>query len=258
MIIKGNTFNAHTPTCVNHKVTPSCTFNSQQSLHLAIVLVILLEFQFTISIFQKKIAIRTSIQWCDQKFCFRTLDLRKAKGDWTALSMTLPSGEAPKYGASRLTTSPDFRTLTVRRIECMYFCYCSRATGSYLIPWLVYRDENGLGCSRLFAKVSWFLLLALIKPKFEAVNLNFLSCFHSSQFDCPRVLVSISLIFSSSTRSFSSKAFSIAAISSGTTNSSVAVLSGNLGWALVWILWVWPGSILGTEEILQYTLKYLQ
>ena len=80
-LIGGNTFNAHTLTCVNHKVTPSSTCNSQQSLHLRIVLVILLEFQFAILIFQKKIAIRTSIQRCDQEFCFWTLDLRKAKGD---------------------------------------------------------------------------------------------------------------------------------------------------------------------------------
>ena len=155
MIIKGNTFNAHTLTCVNHKVTPSCTCNSQQSLHSAIVLVIPLEFQFTISIFQKKNCYQNKHPGgVTRNFVSGHLTSERPKGTEQPLSMTLPSGEAPKYGASRLTTSHDFRTLTGRRIECMYFWYCSRATGSYLIPWLVYCDEKGLGCSRLFTKVS--------------------------------------------------------------------------------------------------------
>ena len=154
MIIKGNTFNAHTLTCVNHKVTPSCTCNSHQSLHLAIVLLIPLEFQFTISIFQKKLLSEQASRGVTRNLVSGHLTSERPKGIEQPLSMTLPSGEAPKYGASRLTTSPDFRTLTGRRMECMYFWYCSRATGSYLIPWLVYRDEKGLGCSRLFTKVS--------------------------------------------------------------------------------------------------------
>ena len=50
-------FNILSLTCVNHKVTPSSTCNPQQSLHLVIALVILLEFQFAILIFQKKLSL---------------------------------------------------------------------------------------------------------------------------------------------------------------------------------------------------------
>ena len=40
-------------------------------------------------------------------------------------SITFPSGEAPKYGASRLVTRPDFKTFTGLLIDDMYFTYWS-------------------------------------------------------------------------------------------------------------------------------------
>ena len=87
-----------------------------------------------------------------RNFVLGHLTSERSKGIEQPLSMALPSGEALKYGASRLTPNPDFRTFTGQQMECVYFWYCSRATGSYSIPWFVYHDEKGLGCSRLFTK----------------------------------------------------------------------------------------------------------
>ena len=144
----------------------------------------------------------------NQEFCFRTLDLWKAERQWAANINTFPSGEAPKYGASRLTKRVDFRTCTGKWMGNMYFCYCSRATGSYFIPRLVYHNVKGLGSNRLSMKHSWCLFLALIKPKFEPVNLNFCSFFHSTQLDCLCVctfsLPSNRIVFSSNRQLWSS------------------------------------------------------
>lgn len=59
--------------------------------------------------------------------------------------MILSLGEIRKYGVFRFIISFDFKIFIGRRMECMYFWYCFRVIGLYLILWLVYRDEKGLG-----------------------------------------------------------------------------------------------------------------
>ena len=81
------------------------------------------------------------------------------------------------------------------------------------------------------------------RPKFEAVNLNFLSFFHSRQSDCPRVFLSISFTLSASTFSLSNKVFSSPEISAGISNCLSDVLRGNLGNAVIGKLWLFESSL---------------
>ena len=170
-------------------------------------------------------------------------------------SITLPSGDAPKYGASILITSPDLKTFTDLLIEDIYVWYCSKAIGSYLSPWLVYLDEKGFGFIRFCTKDSWFLFLSRIRPKLEAVNRNFLSNFHSGHSDWLRVLISMPFSLSSSTcRSFNSD-FSASERSAGISNCSLDWLDrGNLGYVTICSPWL-AGFALGIDVMSQNTLK---
>ena len=133
-------------------------------------------------------------------------------------------------------------------MENMYLWYCSRASVSYLIPWLAYCDVKGMGCNRLSTKFSRCLFLAIIKPKFEDVNLYFHPFFHSSQLDCFHVFFSISLILSSLTQSLFRKVLFTSGIPFGTMNLEKPFIGS---------LWVRPRLHLGTDATLPTTCAHL-
>ena len=230
----------------NHKVTLSSASNPYQSLHLSIVwLCFSLALPLTFS--RKKLLSEHASIGVTSNFVSGHLTSKRPKGDEQPILIT-PSGEAPKYGASRLITRPDFRTCTGQWMENMYLWYCSRASVLYWIPWLAYCDVKGMGCNRLSTKFSRCLFLAIIKPKFEDVNLNFHPFFHSSQLDCFHVFFSISLILSSLTQSLFRKVLFTSGIPFGTMNLEKPFIGS---------LWVRPRLHLGTDATLPTTCAHL-
>ena len=109
LVIEWNTFNAQSFVCLNYIVTSSNTSDPHQSLHLSIVIVIALQFGFIIDILQKKLLSEHTSSEVTRNFVLGHLTSKRPKGDEQPTSITFPSGEAPKHGASRLTTRPEPR-----------------------------------------------------------------------------------------------------------------------------------------------------
>lgn len=115
--------------------------------------------------------------------------------------------QAKHQGLVSLDTqqNPDLSSWTGFRVENIYFWYCIKAMDLLRTVCL---KEKGFGCRMFCLRVEWFLFLFTNNPKFEAVNLYFLSFSHASESACAVVfcLISFSLSLSTvrCTESFSS------------------------------------------------------
>ena len=105
MRVKWNSLDAHSFTGVDDEIAAFCPGHTHQPLHLDIVLMERLSLGFPSTSSIKKLLSEHASRGVTKYLVSGHLTSERPNGSEHPGSITLPSGEAPKYGASMLITS---------------------------------------------------------------------------------------------------------------------------------------------------------